>query len=89
MERRNLIKKSSTNWRPSLSTVDRLDSHDRSNPSMLTVSPFQIKNIVAAATALAVYQNTKVFMSHLELVTNLNEEFESDLGKDSNKHAYV
>ena len=38
---------------------------------MLTVSPLQIKNMVAAACALAVYQNTKVSMSHLELVTNL------------------
>jgi hypothetical protein len=56
---------------------------------MLTVSPLQIKNIVAAATALAVYQNTKVSMSHLELVTNLNQEFGSDLGKDSNKHSYL
>ena len=47
---------------------------------MLTVSPLQIKNMVAAASALAVYQNTKVSVSHLELVTNLSEEFESDFG---------
>ena len=45
--------------------------------------------MVAAATALAVYQKTKVSMSHLELVTNLNEEFESDFGKDLNKHSYL
>ena len=56
---------------------------------MLTVGPSQIKNMVAAASALAVYQNTKVSMSHLDLVTNLSEEFASDFGKDSNKHSYI
>lgn len=69
--------------------VDRLDSHDWSNPSKLTVSLLKIKNMVAAATALAVYQNTKVSISHLELVITLNAEFESDLGKDFNKHSYA
>jgi len=48
--------------------------------------------MVAAAHALAVYHNTKVSMSHLELVTGLSEEFESDFGGDgqaSNKHSYL
>ncbi|KAL2058743.1 hypothetical protein ABVK25_000034 [Lepraria finkii] len=49
----------------------------------------QIKNMVAAAYALAVHQNTEVSMSHLEVVTGLSEEFESDFGKDSNKHSYL
>ena len=53
---------------------------NRSNRSLLTVSPSQIKNMVAAAYALATYQNTKVSMSHLELVTSLSEEFEHDFG---------
>lgn len=53
---------------------------------MLTVDPPQIKNMVAATYALAVFENTKVSMSHLETVTGLNEVFESDFGKDSNKH---
>jgi predicted ATP-dependent protease len=56
---------------------------------MLTVSPLQIKNMVAAASALAMHQNTKVSLSHLEMVINLSEEFESDFGKDSNKHSYL
>ena len=56
---------------------------------MLTVGPSQIKNMVAAAYALAVHQNTEVSMSHLEVVTGLSEEFESDFGKDSNKHSYL
>lgn len=56
---------------------------------MLTVGPSQIKNIVAAAYALAVHQNTEVSMSHLEVVTGFSEEFESDFGKDSNKHSYL
>ena len=56
---------------------------------MLTVGLLQIKNIVAAAYALAVYYNTKVSMSHLELVTSLSEEFESDFGKDPNKNSYL
>jgi len=56
---------------------------------VLTVGPPQIKNMVAAAYALAVFENTKVSMSHLETVTGLNEVFESDFGKDSNKHSYL
>ncbi len=56
---------------------------------MLTIGPSQIKNMVAAAYALAVYQSTKVSMRHLEMVTSLNEEFESGFGKDSNKHSYL
>lgn len=56
---------------------------------MLTVISSQIKNMVAAAYALAVYQNTKLSISHLELVTSFSEEFESDFGKDSNKHSYL
>lgn len=42
--------------------------------------------MVAAASALAMYQNTKM------LVTSLSEEFESDFGnagKASNKHSYL
>ncbi len=48
--------------------------------------------MVAAAHALAVYHNAKVSMSHLELVTGLSEEFESDFGgaaRASNKHSYL
>ena len=48
--------------------------------------------MVAAANALAVYHNTKVSMSHLELVTSLSEEFESDFGgagQVSNRHSYL
>ena len=45
--------------------------------------------MVAAAHVLAVYHNTKVFQSHLELVTGLSEEFESDFGgRASNKQSY-
>lgn len=36
--------------------------------------------MVTAAHALAVYHNTKVSISYLELVTGLSEEFESDFG---------
>lgn len=58
----------------------RAQSSNRSNRSLLTVGPSQIKNMAAAAYALATYQNTKVSMSHLELVTSLSEEFEHDFG---------
>lgn len=42
------------------------------------------------AHALAVYHNTKVCMSHLELVTGLNKEFASDFGgAASNKNSFL
>ncbi len=82
MERRNMIPKTSTDWRGRISTVGRLDLHcqNQSNPLMLIIGSSQIKNMVAATHALAVYHNIKVSMSHLELVINLNAEFESDFG---------
>lgn len=68
-----MIPKTSTDWRGRISTVGRLDLHYQiqSNPLILTIGSSQIKNMVAAAHALAVYHNTKVSMSHLELVINL------------------
>ncbi len=89
-----MIPKTSTDWRGRISTVGRLDLHcqNQSNPLMLTIGPSQIKNMVAAAHALAVYHNTKVSMSHLELVINLNAEFESDFGgagQASSKFSYL
>jgi len=48
--------------------------------------------MVAAAHALAVYHNTKVSISQLELITGLSEEFKSDFGsasQASNKYSYL
>lgn len=60
------------------------------NPHLLCLD--DVLDWVVAADALGVYHNTKVSMSHLELVTGLSEEFESDFGGGDqafNKHSYL
>jgi len=68
------IKKSSTDWRGRISTVDRLDSHQKHGSCGLCVSRVSEHKGVHAS---------------LGPVTGLNEEFESDFGKDSNKYSYL
>jgi len=59
---------------------------------MLIIGSSQIKNMIAATHALVVYHNIKMSMSHLELIINLNAEFESDFddaGQAFGKFSYL